>query len=91
MLFRRSLLILVGASVIWAADASVGTRNLNVAKSAFRPGASSRRDAGIPSAAKGSKDDGDDNMGRPAGRPFNKRRALDTGSPRLLWAISAAY
>ena len=38
MLFRRILLVLVGASAIWAADASLGTWKLNVAKSTFRPG-----------------------------------------------------
>src|SRR6185503_15331889 len=38
MPFQRSLLVLLSASVIWAADASVGTWKLNVAKSTFRPG-----------------------------------------------------
>jgi len=38
MLFQRSLVVLLGASAIWAADASVGTWKLNVAKSTFRPG-----------------------------------------------------
>jgi hypothetical protein len=38
MLLQRSLILLVGASAVWAADASVGTWKLNVAKSTFKPG-----------------------------------------------------
>ena len=39
MMFRRLfLLTLASASGIWAADASIGTWKLNVAKSRFRPG-----------------------------------------------------
>ena len=38
MRFQRFLLILLSASAIWAADASVGTWKLNVAKSTFKPG-----------------------------------------------------
>ena len=38
MLFRRLVLVLLGISAIWAADASVGTWKLNVAKSTFKPG-----------------------------------------------------
>jgi hypothetical protein len=39
MMVRRLLLLVLGvASSIWAADASVGTWKLNVAKSTFRPG-----------------------------------------------------
>ena len=38
MLFHRLLLVPLCASAIWAADASVGTWKLNVAKSTFRPG-----------------------------------------------------
>src|SRR6185295_7705808 len=38
MPLKRSLVALLGASAIWAADASVGTWKLNVAKSTFRPG-----------------------------------------------------
>lgn len=35
---RRLLLLMLGASAIWAADASVGTWKLNVEKSTFKPG-----------------------------------------------------
>jgi len=35
---QRILLALVGACALWAADASVGTWKLNVAKSTFKPG-----------------------------------------------------
>jgi hypothetical protein len=38
MLSKRLLVVLLSASGIWAADASVGTWKLNVAKSTFRPG-----------------------------------------------------
>jgi hypothetical protein len=38
MLLQRSLILLLGASAMWAADASVGTWKLNVAKSTFKPG-----------------------------------------------------
>ena len=38
MLSRRLLLVLLSTSGIWAADASIGTWKLNVAKSTFRPG-----------------------------------------------------
>jgi hypothetical protein len=38
MLFKRLLLVLLSASTIWAADASIGTWKLNVAKSTFKPG-----------------------------------------------------
>jgi hypothetical protein len=38
MLLQRLLVIVLSASGIWAADASVGTWKLNVAKSTFRPG-----------------------------------------------------
>ena len=38
MLFQRLLVVLLSASGIWAADASIGTWKLNVAKSTFRPG-----------------------------------------------------
>jgi hypothetical protein len=38
MSIQRLLAVLLGVSVIWAADASVGTWKLNVAKSTFRPG-----------------------------------------------------
>jgi hypothetical protein len=38
MLFRRLVLVLVCASALCAADASLGTWKLNVAKSTFRPG-----------------------------------------------------
>jgi hypothetical protein len=38
MLLNRLLVIVLSASGIWAADASVGTWKLNVAKSMFRPG-----------------------------------------------------
>jgi len=35
---RRLLLLMLGVASAWAADASVGTWKLNVAKSTFRPG-----------------------------------------------------
>ena len=38
MLFQRLLVVALSASAIWAADASIGTWKLNVAKSTFRPG-----------------------------------------------------
>jgi len=38
MLFQRPLLVLLSASALFAADASVGTWKLNPAKSTFRPG-----------------------------------------------------
>jgi hypothetical protein len=38
MLFRRVLPVLLSASALWAADASVGTWKLNPAKSTFKPG-----------------------------------------------------
>ena len=38
MLFNRLLVVVLSASGIWAADASIGTWKLNVAKSTFRPG-----------------------------------------------------
>jgi hypothetical protein len=38
MLSGRLLLVLLSASGIWAADASIGTWKLNVAKSTFKPG-----------------------------------------------------
>jgi hypothetical protein len=38
MLFRRILPVLLSASALWAADASLGTWKLNPAKSTFRPG-----------------------------------------------------
>ena len=38
MLFKRLLVVLLCASSVWAADASLGTWKLNVAKSRFRPG-----------------------------------------------------
>jgi len=38
ILSRRLLLVLLSTSGIWAADASIGTWKLNVAKSTFRPG-----------------------------------------------------
>ena len=38
MLFQRLLVGALAASSLWAADASIGTWKLNVAKSTFRPG-----------------------------------------------------
>jgi len=38
MLFQRLLVGVLAASSLWAADASIGTWKLNVAKSTFRPG-----------------------------------------------------
>ncbi len=38
MLLKRLLVVLLSASAIWAADASVGTWKLNVAKSTYKPG-----------------------------------------------------
>lgn len=38
MLSKGLLLVLLGASAVWAADASIGTWKLNVAKSTFKPG-----------------------------------------------------
>jgi len=38
MLLDRLLVVVLSASGIWAADASVGTWKLNVAKSTFKPG-----------------------------------------------------
>jgi len=38
MRFKRLLVVLLTASGIWAADASIGSWKLNVAKSTFRPG-----------------------------------------------------
>src|SRR5689334_10523879 len=38
MLCKPLLVVLLSASGIWAADASVGTWKLNVAKSTFKPG-----------------------------------------------------
>jgi hypothetical protein len=38
MLLRKLVLIALSASAVWAADASVGTWKLNVAKSKFKPG-----------------------------------------------------
>jgi len=38
MLYKRLLVVLLGGSCIWAADASVGAWKLNVSKSTFRPG-----------------------------------------------------
>jgi len=38
MRFQPILVVLLSASTIWGADASVGTWKLNVAKSTFRPG-----------------------------------------------------
>ena len=38
MLFQRLLVGVLTASSLWAADASIGTWKLNVAKSTFRPG-----------------------------------------------------
>jgi hypothetical protein len=38
MLFQRLLLIALSVSGMWAADASLGTWKLNVAKSTFKPG-----------------------------------------------------
>jgi hypothetical protein len=38
MRFQGLLLALLGASALWAADASIGTWKLNVAKSTFKPG-----------------------------------------------------
>jgi hypothetical protein len=38
MLFRRLLLVLMSASALCAADASLGTWKLNVPKSTFKPG-----------------------------------------------------
>ena len=38
MVSKRLLMVLLTASGIWAADASIGTWKLNVSKSTFRPG-----------------------------------------------------
>jgi hypothetical protein len=38
MLSKRLLVVMLSASAIWAADASVGTWKLNIAKSTFKPG-----------------------------------------------------
>jgi hypothetical protein len=38
MRFQGLLLVLLGASALWAADASIGTWKLNLAKSTFKPG-----------------------------------------------------
>lgn len=38
MLLNRLLVVLLSASGIWAADASIGTWSLNVAKSTYKPG-----------------------------------------------------
>jgi hypothetical protein len=38
MLYKGLLLVLLSASAIWAADASIGTWKLNVSKSTFKPG-----------------------------------------------------
>jgi hypothetical protein len=38
MLLKRLLVVLLSASGIWAADASIGTWKLNVAKSTYKPG-----------------------------------------------------
>ncbi|MCU1339580.1 MAG: hypothetical protein JWO19_5161 [Bryobacterales bacterium] len=37
-MFRRLFLVVLSASALWAADASLGTWKLNVAKSTFKPG-----------------------------------------------------
>jgi hypothetical protein len=38
MLLQKLVLIALSASAVWAADASIGTWKLNVAKSKFKPG-----------------------------------------------------
>jgi hypothetical protein len=38
MRFRKLLVLLLGTSAVWAADASIGTWKLDVAKSTFKPG-----------------------------------------------------